>query len=404
MRAYERLLRYISFLTPSNSSSKEVPSTVGQLHFGTALAHEMRELGMVDVFQSDTGVVYGTIPGNIQGPTLGLIAHLDVSSAAPSGNITPHIIYNYDGGKIQLNETIFLSPSETPELAEYVGQDLIVTDGTTLLGADDKAGIAEILTMAEYFQNNPNLQHGTVRVAFTPDEEIGRGTEHFDLDLFGADFAYTVDGNRWDEISYQTFYGSKAEIQFKGISAHPGEGKNKLVNALLLAMELNSLLPPAERPEHTEGLEGFFSLMALEGSIQQARAIYILRDFQREGLERRECLLRQGAEFLSSRHKGAQITVQLTSQFANMEEAIAPHMHLVEHVNVAIRQAGGVPSVKPARGTTDGSELSAQGLPCPNIGIGGGNFHSVREYVSLQAMDHMVEVLTYLARNIAITS
>lgn len=402
MRAYQRLLNYTKFPAASDSSSKSCPSTPEQLVFGKALVEEMLALGIEDANMDENGYVFGTIESNIEnwdGPVIGFIAHLDVVRDVPFDHIKPRIVKDYDGGEIILNveESIVLSPQEYGSLESYVGHDLIVTDGTTLLGADNRAGIAEILTMAETLLNEPSIKYGTIKIGFTPDEEIGRGADRFDVQRFGADFAYTVDGGAFGEVVYETFNAATATISIKGYNIHPGTAKNKLKNAALIAMEFDALLPAAERPEHTEGYEGFYHLIHLAGSVEEAASVYILRDHDRRKFQEQKLRVQQAAHWLNDIYGEQTVSVSIVDSYQNMAEQIKQHWHLIETAYEAVQEVGGIPITTPVRGGTDGARLSYLGLPCPNLGTGSHNHHSKMEYASVQAMDQCVALLIKIA-------
>lgn len=406
MRAYERLLTYAQYPTASDSRNPDCPSTEEQLVLARVLVEEMRSMGITDARVDEHGYVYGTIPANIpdwQGVTIGFIAHMDVVRDVPFENVKARVVENYDGGDIVLNEQlgIVLSPDEFPMLNDYVGDDLVVTDGTTLLGADNKAGIAEILTMAEILLTNPDIKHGDIKIAFTPDEEIGRGADKFDVEGFGAQFAYTVDGGAFGEVEYETFNASTAVISIKGKNIHPGIAKGKMKNANLIAAEFTALLPTAERPETTAGYEGFYHLTQMEGTVEEAELVYILRDHDEEKLQQKKETVLQAAEWLNAKYGADTVQVEIKDSYRNMREMIEPHWHLIENAYWAVREIGGEPSSKPVRGGTDGARLSFMGLPCPNLGTGSHNHHSTLEFASAQAMDKCVQVLVKLAERYA---
>lgn len=406
MRAYERLIKYAKYEAASDRASDSCPSTPEQLEFGRALAEEMRSLGIKDAHMDENGYVFGTIEANIEGwegPVVGFIAHMDVVRDVPYQGIKPRVVENYSGGDIILNpeHNIVLSPSEYPELMNYVGKDLVVTDGTTLLGADNRAGIAEIMTMAEVLLTNPEIKHGTIKIGFTPDGEIGRGADRFDVRRFGADFAYTVDGGAFGEVEYETFNAATAKITVKGRNIHPGTAKNKMKNAALIAMEFNSLLPPAERPEHTEGYEGFYHLIDIAGVVEHACLTYIIRDHDKVKFRARKELLKRITELMNAKYGEDTVNLEIVDSYANMSEQIKPHWHLIENAYEAVREVGGKPHSIPVRGGTDGARLSFMGLPCPNLGTGSHNHHSKLEYACVQAMDDCVAVLVKLAEKYA---
>lgn len=393
----ERFLNYVKVDTASDANSPSQPSTFRQVEFGKTLVEEMKAIGLADAHIDEHGYIYATLPGNIdrEVPVIGFLAHLDVVADVQSHDVRPQIIHNYDGGDIVLNEVLghVMSPTDYPELLRYVGQDIITTDGTTLLGADDKAGIAEILTAMEYLINNPQIPHGTIRIAFTPDEEIARGTAKFDVEKFGAAFAYTLDGGAVGGIEYETFNAASAKITIKGKNIHPGASKNKMKNALLLATEFNAMLPAAERPVHTEMYEGFYHLTEINGTPEQAVMKYIIRDHSRDIFEARKARMLKIGEYLNGVYGDGTFTVALTDSYYNMEEQIRPVMHIVETARQAMRELGIEPITNPVRGGTDGARLSFMGLPCPNLFTGGHNAHGTHEYVPVQSMEKAVEVI-----------
>ncbi len=401
MRAYERLLKYVTFPTASNGACERCPSSEEQRVFGRALVQEMREMGISDAKMDENGYVYGTIPGNVPGkvPTVGFIAHMDVSDDVPCQNVKARVHTGYDGGDIVLNEQegIVMRASEFSELRSYVGDDLIVTDGTTLLGADDKAGIAEILTMAERLLHDSSIRHGDVKIGFTPDEEIGRGADLFDVAGFNADFAYTVDGAAFGNVEYENFNASTCEVRIRGKNIHPGAAKNKMKNALLVANELISLLPPAETPAHTELREGFYHVTNLEGTVEEAFVSCLLRDHDAGRLEERKAVMHRIADFLNARYGAETVTLKITDWYRNMAEAMGGHMHVVEMAKAAVRALGAEPKSDPIRGGTDGARLTYMGLICPNLGTGSHNHHGKMEYASVQAMDKCTELLVKIA-------
>jgi len=406
MRAYERLIKYAQFPTASDASNPNCPSSESQLAFAKVLVEEMKEMGIADARVDEHGYVYGAIPANIpdwKGITIGFIAHMDVVRDVPFEHVKPRVVEKYDGGEIILNEEkgIVLSPEEFPHLASYVGDDLVVTDGTTLLGADNKAGIAEILTMAEILLSNPEIKHGDIKIAFTPDEEIGRGADKFDVEGFGAQFAYTVDGGAFGEVEYETFNAASAKVRVRGKNIHPGTAKGKMKNANLIAMEFAALLPALERPERTEGYEGFYHLTDMGGTVEEAYLSYILRDHDWDRLQlKKETMVKAAAE-LNAKYGPGTVEVEIKDSYRNMVGQIKPHWHLIENAYEAVREAGGEPHSIPVRGGTDGARLSFMGLPCPNLGTGSHNHHSTLEYASAQAMDRCTQVLVKLAEKYA---
>ena len=399
MRAYERFLKYVQYDTASNEASTTCPTTPGQLVLARDLVEEMKAMGLQDVRMDEYGYVYGCIPANVEGrPVIGLIAHMDTVDGVPVLPMRPRIVENYDGGPVTLENGSVLDPAVFPEVASAKGKDLIVTDGNTLLGADDKAGIAEILTACEQLLADPSIPHGKIMIGFTPDEEVGQGANHFDIPGFGADFAYTVDGGTMGGIEYENFNGASAILTVHGRSVHPGSAKNKMVNAALVAMEFNAMLPPHETPAHTEGYEGFYHVTDLQGDESAARVGLIIRDHDREKFEGRKAFLRELVEYLNRRHGEGTFTLELKDSYYNMKEMILPHMELIHRAEEAMRACGVEPRIVPIRGGTDGARLSYQGLPCPNLCTGGGNFHGIHEFVSADAMGKMVRVLVELSR------
>lgn len=399
----DRFLRYVSVDTKSDSTSETTPSTKGQLVLAEMLAEEMREMGLLDVSLDEHGYLFGTIPATIpdyRGTVLGFISHMDTSEAASGANIRPRIVENYDGGDIVLNEekNIVMRTADFSCMAQYQGQDLIVTDGLTLLGGDDKAGVSEILTAAEYLMSHPEIPHGTIRVGFTPDEEIGKGADLFDVAKFGADFAYTVDGGQCGELEYENFNAASAFVEFTGISIHPGDSKNKMVNASLLAIEFQGMLPAAQTPEHTEGYEGFIHLQDIRGSVEHASSFYIIRDHDKTLFEEKKQFLKRAADYMNAKYGEGTVTLKIEDSYYNMKEQIAPHLHLIDNALAVYEKLGITPHVQPIRGGTDGARLSFMGLPCPNLGTGGHNFHGHFEFVCIQSMEKCVEVLVELAK------
>ena len=401
MRAYERLMRYARFDTPSTGSSDTCPSTPEQLVLAAALAEEMREMGLSDVRQDEHGYVYGRIPANIPdctAPAIGFIAHMDVANDVPCTGVQPQVLH-YDGSDLLLSEETgaVLSEAEFPVLADYRGCDLVTTDGRTLLGADNKAGIAEILTACERLLAPDAPPHGDVCIGFTPDEEIGRGADLFDVPGFGAPYAYTVDGGAFGQVEYETFNAASASIAIKGKNIHPGDAKNKMKNALLIGMEFNGMLPPAEIPAHTEGHEGFYHLTKFTGAEETVQMRYILRDHDWEKLTQRKETVLRIADYLNAKYGAGTVTVTLQDSYRNLEEVIRKHWHLVEVAYEAVTACGGTPVSPPVRGGTDGSRLSFMGLPCPNLGTGSHNHHGRLEFAVVQDMDKCVDMLVKVA-------
>ena len=398
----ERFLRYVKTDTRSDDTSGTFPSTDKQWNLARMLCDELKELGLQDVSIDEHAYVMATLPANTDKkiPVIGFLAHVDTSPEMPGENVNPKIVENYQGGDIVLNEkeNIVLSPRDFPEMLNYPGQTLITTDGTTLLGGDDKAGIAEIMTALEYLVSNPQIPHGTIRVAFTPDEEIGKGVDHFDVKKFGADYAYTVDGGGIGELEYETFNAAGATVKFQGRNIHPGYAKNKMVNAMLLAMEFNSLLPEFEKPAYTQDYEGFYHLVKMEGGVENASLQYIVRDHNRKIFEQRKEFMQAVAAFMNQKHGEGRVVLELRDQYFNMREKIEPVMHIVEIAEKAMEMAGVEAKIKPIRGGTDGARLSYMGLPCPNIFAGSHNFHGKYEYVPLESMHKAVEVILNIVK------
>ena len=400
MRPYERLLNYVKYDTASDGNSETCPSTEKQLVFARALEQEMREMGLHNVRLDEHGYLYGTVPGNIDnynGPVLGFIAHMDVVNDVPSWDIKPRIVENYDGGDILLTGSgAVLSPAEFPELGRCKGKSIMVTDGTTLLGADDKAGIAEILTLCEQLLAGVDFPHGPVQVAFTPDEEIGRGADLFDVSGFGADFAYTLDGGAYGELEFENFNAASLKVDIKGKNIHPGSAKDKMKNALTIGMEFEMLLPAQQKPEFTEKYDGFFHLTSMTGEVEQAAMRYIIRDHDSDKLEEKKAAARRAADFLNGKYGEGTITLTIRDSYRNMVEQIRPHWHLVDNAFEAMRRTGVEPVTVPIRGGTDGARLSFMGLPCPNLGTGGGNYHGKLEYCCVEEMDLAVDCMKHL--------
>lgn len=403
MTVLERFLNYVVVETTSDPYAESFPSTKSQLDFGHTLMEEMKKLGLTDVTQDEYGYVFGTIPSTVpdyKGKILGLIAHMDTAPAASGKNIKPRVIKNYDGAEIVLNaeEKIVMKPEDFPSLKQYVGQDLVVTDGLTLLGGDDKAGVAEIMTAAEYLINHPEIPHGPIRVGFTPDEEVGKGADFFDVKKFGADFAYTVDGGECGELEYENFNAASAFVDFTGLSIHPGSAKNKMVNALLLAMEFQGMMPEAQKPEHTEGREGFIHLDVMEGSVEHASCEYIVRDHDFDLFKEKKEYMQRVADYMNGKYGEGTVSLRMEDSYYNMKQQIEPHYFLIENVLKVYEKLDIEPKIQPIRGGTDGSRLSFMGLPCPNLGTGGHNFHGHFEYVCVQSMEKCAEVLIELVK------
>jgi tripeptide aminopeptidase len=401
MKAYERLLQYVKIDTTSNENEEACPSSPNQKVLGKKLVDEMKSLGMKDAHIDEFGYVYGTLEKNTEKsiPVLGLISHMDTSDAASGKDIKPKIIKNYDGKDILLNEekNIVMSAAEYESLADYVGKDLIVTEGTTLLGSDDKAGVAEIMTCIEEISKS-KIEHGTVKVAFTPDEEIGRGADKFNVKDFGAEYAYTVDGGKLGELEYENFNAAGATVNINGINIHPGDAKNKMKNAILIGINFNSYLPENEIPSATEGYEGFQHLMSFSGSEEKAQLKYIIRDHCKEKFEAKKKLFEKAAELINMRYGEGTLELKIEDSYYNMKEKIEPYMFLIDNAKKAMENAGVIPNVTPIRGGTDGAKLSFMGLPCPNLSTGGHNFHGRFEYIPIDSMEKMTEVLVNLIK------
>lgn len=398
----ERFLTYVKHHTTSDETSDTFPSTKRQLAFAAFLAKECEAIGLQSVSMDAYGYVTALLPGNTaNAPTIGFISHMDTSPDASGENVLSNIVENYDGKAIPLNGTV-LSPEEFPSLKEYIGQTLITSDGTTLLGADDKAGIAEILTAAEYLLAHPEIPHGAIRIAFTPDEEIGKGVDFFDVDKFHADFAYTLDGGRIGELEYENFNAARAIIRIKGKNAHPGSAKNVMKNAALIGTEIASLLPERETPAKTEGYEGFFHLCSFEGDVTSATLNYIIRDFNADSFAHRKELLRLIVERKNAQYNNC-IELDLRDEYYNMLSQIEPHMEIVSLAKQAMLDCGITPIIQPIRGGTDGARLSFMGLPCPNLFAGGHNFHSNYEYIPVPSMEKAVSMIVRIAELAATT-
>ena len=404
MNLTDRFLKYVKFDTQSDELTNLTPSTPGQYKFAQALEKELHELGLEEISLDENGYLMATLPANTdrEVPTVGFIAHLDTSPDLSGHNVNPRIVKAYDGGDITLNadNDVVLSPSEFPELLHYVGQDLIVTDGTTLLGADDKAGIAEIISAVEYLKAHPEIEHGKIRIAFNPDEEIGRGAHKFDVERFGADWAYTMDGGEVGELEYENFNAAVANVTFKGRNVHPGYAKHKMVNSIRIANQFILMLPRWETPEHTEGYEGFYHLVKIEGDVEKTTLTYIIRDHDRDRFERRKRELEHLTRKTNNEFPGC-ATIEIRDQYFNMREKIEPVMHIITIAEKAMELAGVTPKVQPIRGGTDGAQLSFKGLPCPNIFAGGLNFHGRYEFVPIPSMEKAEKTIVEIARLVA---
>ncbi|EPY09740.1 MULTISPECIES: peptidase T [Paenibacillus] len=398
----ERFTSYVKVNTQSNDDSETCPSTPGQLDLARLLVDELKALGMEEVTMDENGYVMATLPANTDKdiPTIGFLSHVDTATELSGEGVNPQLVENYDGKDIVLNEAqgVVLSPKDFPELHNYIGHTLVTTDGTTLLGADDKAGITEIMTAMAYLIRNPEIKHGKVRVAFTPDEEIGRGPHRFDVEAFNARYAYTVDGGPLGELEYESFNAAQATLIFKGKNVHPGTAKNKMVNAAKIAMEFNSRLPVEEAPESTEGYEGFYHLSSISGDVEMTKMRYIIRDFDRDNFNARKQNMENIVKSLQEKYGAERISIELKDQYYNMREKIEPVKHIVDIAYKAMKNVGVEPDIKPIRGGTDGSQLSYMGLPTPNIFTGGENYHGRYEYVSVDNMQKATEVIVEIVK------
>ena len=398
----ERFTKYVKVDTRSDENNESCPSTPGQLVLANLLVDELKSIGMKEVTIDENGYVMATLPSNSEKKveTIGFLAHLDTATEFTGTNVNPQIVENYDGNEILLNEAqnIVLSPKDFPELTNYIGHSLITTDGTTLLGADNKAGITEIMTAMAYLVNNPEIKHGNIRVAFTPDEEIGRGPHKFDVDAFNATYAYTVDGGPLGELQYESFNAAAAKITFKGKNVHPGTAKGKMVNSAKMAMELHHSLPVEEAPETTEGYEGFYHLLSFNGDVEQTNLHYIIRDFDREKFENRKVYLQTIVEELKKKYGPESVSLEMNDQYFNMRDKIEPVKEIVDIAYQAMKNLNIEPIVQPIRGGTDGSQLSYMGLPTPNIFTGGENFHGKFEYISIDNMEKATNVIIEIAK------
>ena len=404
MNVVDRFLQYVKFDTQSDDTTNMWPSTPGQMVFAEHLEEELRSMGLCDISLDDNGYLMATLPSNVgkQVPTIGFIAHLDTSPDLSGKHVHPKIVKQYDGGDIVLNEekNIILSPREFPELDHYVGQELIVTDGNTLLGADDKAGIAEIITAIQYLKDHPEIPHGKIRIAFNPDEEIGQGAHKFDVERFGADWAYTMDGGEIGELEYENFNAAVAKITFRGRNVHPGYAKHKMINSIRIANTFTSMLPRWETPEHTEGYEGFYHLISIQGDVEKTDVTYIIRDHDRDRFERRKKELEHLVRKINNEFPNS-TTIEIKDQYYNMREKIEPIMYIIDLAEDAMRNVGVTPHVVPIRGGTDGAQLSFKGLPCPNIFAGGLNFHGRYEYIPVKSMEKATDVIVEICRLVA---
>ncbi|NBC83308.1 MAG: peptidase T [Bacteroidetes bacterium] len=396
-----RFLKYVKIDTQSNEDANTIPSTQTQLEFAQMLCEELKEIGLEEVELDENGYIMATIPSNINHnvPVIGFISHIDTSPDMSGKNVKPLIHQKYNGNKLLLNQkgNINLSPLEFPALYSYIGKDLITTDGTTLLGADNKAGVAEIISAAEFMINHPDIKHGKIRIAFTPDEEIGRGADHFDIRKFGADFAYTMDGGEIGQLEFENFNAASAKITIQGRNVHPGTAKNKMVNSMLIATELNGMLPLHEVPSHTEGYEGFYHLVKIDGDVEYTTMQYIIRDHNKEKFDHKKDLLIKIIDHLNIKYGSNTVKLIMMDQYYNMREKIEPVMHIIELAQEAMKALSITPKISPIRGGTDGARLSFKGLPTPNIFTGGHNYHGRYEFIPIQSMVKATEVIVKIA-------
>ncbi|RHN08271.1 peptidase T [Bacteroides intestinalis] len=405
MALVERFLKYVSFDTQSSEETEVTPSTPGQMVFAKYLKEELESLGLEDITLDEHGYLFATLPANIDKPvpTIGFIAHMDTSPDMSGKDVSPRIVQNYDGSDIVLcaEENVVLSPSQFPELLDHKGEDLIVTNGKTLLGADDKAGIAEIVSAIVYLKEHPEIKHGKIRIGFNPDEEIGLGAHKFDVEKFGCDWAYTMDGGEVGELEFENFNAASAKITFKGRNVHPGYAKNKMINSIRVANRFCAMLPAHETPEHTEGYEGFYHLISFNGDVEQTTVAYIIRDHDRARFESRKKKIERFVSEINAEYGEGTATLELRDQYYNMREKIEPLMHIIDTAFAAMEAVGVKPNVKPIRGGTDGAQLSFKGLPCPNIFAGGLNFHGRYEFAPIQNMEKAMNVIVKIAELVA---
>lgn len=402
-KVVERFLRYVTFDTTANPNNSNCPSSEGQRVFANYLVEELKSLGLEDAHVDENSYVMATLRGNTEGvETIGFISHLDTAPDVTGKNVKPKIIKNYDGKDIVLNEelNIITSPKDYPDLKKFIGEDLIVTDGTTLLGADDKAGISEIVTAIEYLVNNPEIKHGDIKIGFTPDEEIGRGADLFNVEKFGAKYAYTIDGGIMGELQYENFNAAAAKITIQGRNVHPGAAKNKMINALHIAAEISQMFPQSERPETTEGYEGFYHLNDINGNVENATMVYIIRDHSKEKFEHRKQYMKDAISKVSEKYNG-RVTLELNDQYYNMKEKVEPVKFIVDIAEEAMKECDITPIIVPIRGGTDGARLSFMGLPCPNIFTGGLNFHSKNECIPVIALEKCSNLIVKIAQKYA---
>lgn len=399
-KVVERFLKYVTFYTTANPNNSNCPSSEGQRVFANYLVEELKSLGLEDAHVDENSYVMATLKGNTEGvETIGFISHLDTAPDVTGKNVKAKIIKNYDGNDIVLNEelNIITSPKDYPDLKKFIGEDLIVTDGTTLLGADDKAGISEIITAIEYLVNNPEIKHGDIKIGFTPDEEIGRGADLFNVEKFGAKYAYTIDGGIMGELQYENFNAAGATITIQGRNVHPGAAKNKMINALHIAAEISQMFPQSERPETTEGYEGFYHLNDINGNVENVTMVYIIRDHSKEKFEHRKQYMKDAISKVSEKYNG-RVTLELNDQYYNMKEKVEPVKFIVDIAEEAMKECDITPIIVPIRGGTDGARLSFMGLPCPNIFTGGLNFHSKNEYIPIIALEKCSNLIVKIAQ------
>ncbi len=402
MKVHERFLGYVKYDTQSVPDVDKIPSSEKQKDLGRVLVEEMKTMGIKDAFMDENGYVYGTLSKNTDKcvPVIGLFAHMDTSPDMPGNDIKARIVHNYDGKDIVLNEekNIVMKTEMFEDLPDYAGNDLIVTDGTTLLGADDKAGIAEIMSMVEFFNNNPDVEHGDIKIGFTPDEEVGSGADLFNVKKFGADFAYTVDGGKLGELEYENFNAANAKIEINGVNIHPGSAKDKMLNSIFIAIEFQNMLPVRETPGNTEGYEGFYHLSDIHGDVEKTKLDYIIRDHDLEKFNAKKERIEKIVFYLNDKYGAGTVSVEMTDSYYNMKEKILPHMHIIETAKKAMENVDIKPIIVPIRGGTDGARLSYMGLPCPNICTGGHNFHGRYEYIPVQSMEKVVELLIEIVK------
>ncbi|MEZ8041612.1 MULTISPECIES: peptidase T [Vibrio] len=401
----ERFLNYVTFDTKSDPSNQQCPSSPGQITFAEALKLELVALELVDVSLDENGYLMAKLPSNVDYPVpaIGFVAHMDTAPDASGANVKPQVIKDYQGGTIELGESgESLNPSQYPDLDSLHGHDLITTDGTTLLGADNKAGIAEIISAIAYLKANPDIKHGDICIGFTPDEEIGRGANLFDVEKFGAEWAYTIDGGPVGELEFENFNATSADVICHGVNVHPGTAKGKMVNSMNIAAQFQLMMPAQETPECTEGYEGFYHLKSAEMGVARSELGYIIRDFEREGVEARKAFMQQKVDELNERLEKGRVELVLTDSYFNMKEMVEPHQHIIELAKQAMIECDVEPMIKPIRGGTDGARLSFMGLPCPNIFTGGYNFHGIHEFITIQGMEKAVEVIVKLSQRTAI--